>query len=112
MKNLEPYTNHSDAPKWVNGVMIPAGETRLVEPQPVATAKIAPSPVIDPEADLKALISGNVNDSKTAIADAEPDTDTLHQLIALETEQENRSTLISWLHERILLNEEQSDEAS
>ncbi len=88
----KPYTNDSEAPIYVGGVLILAGETRVVDVHE-PTEAVAEKPE-DPQAALKALVAGKAPDLIAAlpgIGDAD-----LTALLELEQAKSNpRSTVVA-----------------
>lgn len=91
MKRI-PYTNDGDTAKYVAGILIPPGETRLVDalqvsaPVPMDDAPEAPPPVPTEDV-LVAILDGSVKDITEALPAL-----TLEQLDTLELAEQGGKT--------------------
>lgn len=89
MKRI-PYTNTTDAPAYVAGILIPPGETRMVEA--IQLAKPVPMPASKPAPDapvpvLLDILDNSVKDITAALSDLDAT-----QLDELETAEQNGKT--------------------
>lgn len=89
MKRI-PYTNTTDAPAYVAGILIQPGETRMVEA--LQLAKPAPMPAAAPAPDapppvLLDILDGSVKDITSALPQLSAE-----QLDELETAEQNGKT--------------------
>lgn len=105
-----PYTNTTETGHYIGNTFVPAGGTRTVDSNNLASSAAAAAPLAEPDDPLKELAAGPVK----AIVAALPtmDAEACDALLALEHEGKKRGTAIEAIGLRKLEILDEADQAA